>query len=236
MLNRLLYIFSFGFTLSQPVELVFSAQNTFLSFLWCVHDLVFFMLPYVCFLPCFCWLQNILKCKHMNVILEIVFYFFGIVFNAAYVLVLSWCHVASDGNIQGIGKGKGKGFPCSIPSVGPRADPSVQAVSPQVTVSHVSGGRLPLLSARPAVTFPSAGITTLWPVPSYTAWWQAHKCEQLAQGCYAALPQVGLNLHPLIASPTYYPLRHRTTCVVILYKISCPYRYTYWWLLCVQDY
>ena len=28
-------------------------------------------------------------------------------------------------------KGKGKGFPYSIPSVGPRADPGVQAVSPQ---------------------------------------------------------------------------------------------------------
>jgi len=30
-------------------------------------------------------------------------------------------------------KGKGKGFPHSIPSVGPGADPGVQAVSPQVT-------------------------------------------------------------------------------------------------------
>ena len=30
-------------------------------------------------------------------------------------------------------KGKGKVFPCSLPSVGPGADPGVQAVSPQVT-------------------------------------------------------------------------------------------------------
>ena len=51
---------------------------------------------------------------------------------------------------------KGKGFPYSIPSVGPGADPGVQAVSLQVTVSHPPGGRLPLLSARPAVTSPSA--------------------------------------------------------------------------------
>jgi len=29
---------------------------------------------------------------------------------------------------------RGKGFPYSIPSVGPVADPGVQAVSPQVTV------------------------------------------------------------------------------------------------------
>jgi len=48
-----------------------------------------------------------------------------------------------------------KNFPYSIPSVGPGADPGAQAVSPQVTVSHPPGGRLPLLSARPAVTSPN---------------------------------------------------------------------------------
>jgi len=53
-------------------------------------------------------------------------------------------------------KGIGKGFPYSIPSVGPGADPGVQAVSPQVTVSHPPGSRLPLLSASYAVTFPAA--------------------------------------------------------------------------------
>ena len=36
------------------------------------------------------------------------------------------------------------------------ADPGVQAVSPQVTISHPPGSRLPLLSARPVVTFPAA--------------------------------------------------------------------------------
>jgi len=51
---------------------------------------------------------------------------------------------------------KGKGFPYSTPSVRPGADPGVQAVSPQVTVSHTPGGRLLLLSARPAVTSPAA--------------------------------------------------------------------------------
>ena len=39
-----------------------------------------------------------------------------------------------------------RGIP-ALPSVGPRADPGVQAVSPQVIFSHPSGGRLPLLSA-----------------------------------------------------------------------------------------
>jgi len=38
-------------------------------------------------------------------------------------------------NIHGqrVYKGKGKVFPYSLPSVGPGADPGVQAVSPQVT-------------------------------------------------------------------------------------------------------
>ena len=50
---------------------------------------------------------------------------------------------------------KGKVFPCSLPSVGPGSDPGVQAVSPQMSWSesrHRPGSRLPLLSARPAVT------------------------------------------------------------------------------------
>ena len=49
-----------------------------------------------------------------------------------------------------------KFFPYSLPSVGPGADPGVQAVSPQVTWSesrHIPSSSLPLLSARPAVTF-----------------------------------------------------------------------------------
>jgi len=55
-----------------------------------------------------------------------------------------------------VAKGKGKGFPYSLPSVGPGADPGVPAVSPQLTISHPPGVRLPLLSVRPAVTFPAA--------------------------------------------------------------------------------
>ena len=59
-----------------------------------------------------------------------------------------------------------KVFAYSIPSVGPGADPGVQAVSPQVTVSHPPGGRLPGLRLPPQ----PQSITALWPVPSYTAW------------------------------------------------------------------
>jgi len=61
------------------------------------------------------------------------------------------------------GKVKGNVFPYSLSNVGPGDDPRVQAVSPQMTISHQPGGRQPLLLAEPAVTFP-------WPVPSYTAW------------------------------------------------------------------
>ena len=53
-------------------------------------------------------------------------------------------------------KVKVKASPYWIPSVWRRADLGVQAVSPQVTMSHPPGGRLPLISARPAVTFPAA--------------------------------------------------------------------------------
>ena len=80
------------------------------------------------------------------------------------------------------GKGKGKGFPYSIPSVGPGADPGVQAVSLQVTVSHLPGGRLPLLSARPAVTSPAAEHhhRRLAGTKLYCLVTEAHRCKQLA--------------------------------------------------------
>ena len=74
----------------------------------------------------------------------------------------------------------GKVLQYSLPSVGPGADPGVQ-----VTWSHPPGGRLPLLSARPAVIFlaeerhrTSAGTKL------YCLVTEVHACEQLAQGCY----------------------------------------------------
>jgi len=81
-------------------------------------------------------------------------------------------------------------FQYSISSVGPGADPSVQAVSPQVTLSHPPGGRLPLLSARPVVTSPAAQHHRPFAgTKLYRMVTEAHRCEQLAQGCYAALPR-----------------------------------------------
>jgi len=87
---------------------------------------------------------------------------------------------------------KVKKFPHSLPSIGPGADPGVQAVSPQVTISHPPGGRLPLLSTKFAVTFPAAEHhRPLTGTKLYCLVTEAHTCEQLAQGCYAALPRVG---------------------------------------------
>ena len=78
------------------------------------------------------------------------------------------------------------------PSVGPGADPGVQAVSPQVTVSHPPDGRLPLLSAWPAVTSRAAEHhRPLAGTKLYCLVTEARRCEQLAQRCYAALPRVG---------------------------------------------
>ena len=68
----------------------------------------------------------------------------------------TFTHVIYNRVCAGQKKVKVKAFPYSIPSVGPGADPDVQAVSLQVTVSHPPGARLPLLSARPAVTSPAA--------------------------------------------------------------------------------
>jgi len=83
-----------------------------------------------------------------------------------------------------MGKGKGKDFPYLLPSVGPRADPGVHAVSPHVTMSHPPSGRLPLRSARPAVTFPVAEHhRPLAGTKLYRLVTEAHRCEQLPQGC-----------------------------------------------------
>ena len=76
---------------------------------------------------------------------------------------------------------KTKGFPYSLPSTGPGDDPGVQAVSPQVTTSHALSGRLPLLSARPAVIFPATEHhRPLAGTKLYCLVTEAHRCQQLA--------------------------------------------------------
>ena len=107
---------------------------------------------------------------------------------------------------------KGKVLSCSLPSGGPGADPGVQTVSLQVTFLSHPSGRLPLLSARPAVTFtvkerhcPSTSIRL------YCSVIEAHGCEQLVQGCYAALFQWELNPRPIDRKSNALPLHYCAT-------------------------
>ena len=72
---------------------------------------------------------------------------------------------------------KGKVIPYSLPSVGPGADPSVQAVSPQVTCHYFPPG-LPVTFPAEEHNCPSAGTKL------YCLVTKAHACEQLAQGYY----------------------------------------------------
>jgi len=100
-----------------------------------------------------------------------------------------------------------KGFPCSLPIVGPTAAPGVQAVSPQVNLPL--GSRLPLLSARPAVTVPATeNHHPLVGTRLYCLVTEAHKCEQLAQCCYAAFAGVGFE-------PTTRLLKEKKTVIYI---------------------
>jgi len=98
-------------------------------------------------------------------------------------------------------------------------DPSVQAVSQQVNVKSSPGGRLSLLSTRPAITFPAEerhhpSTSTM----SYRLVTEAHRCEQLAQGCYAALSWLELNPWPIDRKSNALPLRH---CATLLDVAVC---------------
>jgi len=97
-------------------------------------------------------------------------------------------------------KVKVKVLPYSLPSVGPGADPGVQAVSPQVTLSRPPSGRL---FTRPAVTFPAEERhRPLAGTKLYCLVTEAHACEQLARGCYLETRDL------LDREPTPLPLRH----------------------------
>jgi len=72
-------------------------------------------------------------------------------------------------------------FPYSFLSVGPGADPGIEAVSPQATLSHPPGGRLPLLSA---------GLSSLYAgTKLYFLVTDAHACGELAQSCHLEADQ-----------------------------------------------
>jgi len=101
-----------------------------------------------------------------------------------------------------------------LSSVGPGTDPGVQAVSPQVTISHPSGDRLPLLSAKPAITFPAAEYhrplagTKLYCLVTDACIGVNNLPDVVTQ----LLPRVGFLTHDLlIVSLLLYPLRPRAT-------------------------
>jgi len=97
--------------------------------------------------------------------------------------------------LSAFGKLKGKVLPYLLLSVASRSDPSIQAVSLQVTLNHPSSSRLPLLSARPAVTCPAEEHRHLSASTKlYCFVTEAHGCEQIAQGCYSTVQRPGLKL------------------------------------------
>jgi len=78
---------------------------------------------------------------------------------------------------------------------------------------------LPLPSARPAVTFPAAEHhRPLVSTKLYCLVKDAHRCEQLAQGSYVALPRVGFE------PATYSPQVQRSTRCATAPPPCCQYR------------
>ena len=74
---------------------------------------------------------------------------------------------------------------------------------------HKPGGRLPLLSARPAVTFPA--IRHHHPQAStklYCLVTEAHRCEKLAHSFYAVVPGRDSNPRPLDRESDTLPQHH----------------------------
>ena len=113
-------------------------------------------------------------------------------------------------------KKRGKGFPYSIPSVGPGADPGVQAVSLQVTVSHppMQFAAVGCHYFPPGLQLPPQpqSITALWLVPSYTAWWQRHiGVSNLPKVVTQRCLEQDLNPRPTDRKSNALPLHHRVT-------------------------
>jgi len=109
-------------------------------------------------------------------------------------------------------------IPYSIPSVGPGANPGVQAVSPQVTVSHPPGDRMPLLFARPAGYLPNRRASPLFGQYQVILLRDRHiDVNNLSKVVTQRCPSRMWTGDLLIASPTLYPLHHRATLILVLY-------------------
>ena len=88
---------------------------------------------------------------------------------------------------------------------------------PAVDVSHKLGGRLPLLSARPAVTFPVCR-----PVPVSLIGEQRHdECEQNSLPKTVTRQRRGCDLNPGPSAPESSTLTTRLPSHRVLYTAAC---------------
>jgi len=96
----------------------------------------------------------------------------------------------------------------------------VYSSQPAVTVSHPPDGRLRLLSARPAVTSPATEHhPSLAGTKLYCLVTEAHRCEQLAHGCYAALHRVRFEPRPVDSKSNAIIIITTTIIIIIIRKI-----------------
>jgi len=99
----------------------------------------------------------------------------------------------------------------------------VQAVSPQVTLGHPPGGRLPLLPTGLLVTFlaeerhrPLAGTKL------YCLVTEAHACEQLAQGYYLSHYVKTRRIFVFLANGCFcYSIASVYTAFVFVWNLGC---------------
>jgi len=110
-----------------------------------------------------------------------------------------------------IGKGKG-----AIPQLRCRRGAHLPSLGLWVRrwINHLSPWRM--ASATPDLRLLSQprGITALWPVPNYTAWWtEAHVCKQITQDRCLTVPRLGVD-PGTFRSPVRFCHPQNTYCVL----------------------
>jgi len=118
---------------------------------------------------------------------------------------------------------KVKYFHTCYRALGPELVPVYRLSACRWLFKSSPGGRLPLLSARSAVTSQPKNVTVLWPVPSYTASWQRHiGVNNLPKVVTQVCPCGNWTHDLLITSPTPYPYATVPT------HIDCTVLYRRW--------
>jgi len=125
---------------------------------------------------------------------------------------------------------------------------SIRALDPElILVSRQSARRWLVINPAvglyyyplgPRLPFQPKSITALWPlVPNYTAWWQRHVCEQLAQvitwkwnGRQSNMrPLVHASITPPVTTPYIYnAYRYIHTCKWVFLYICYTEKMTVW--------